>query len=298
MTKNKVFPENFLWGGAIAANQSEGGYLADGKGLSIVDLLPTGEKRWDMMKGNIASLHPLEGEYYPSHEAIDFYHRYQEDIALFAEMGFKALRISIAWARIYPTGEEEKPNEAGLQFYDDLFAELEKYNIEPVVTLAHFDVPVHLIEKYGSWRNRKLVQLFEKYAKTVFTRYKSQVKYWMTFNEINMLLHLPFVGAGLVFDEGENQLQIQYQAAHHQLVASALAVKAAHEIIPDVKVGCMLAAGMVYPYSCHPDDVYEAMQKDRESFFFIDVQARGAYPGYAKRFFKEHGLKLKWRRGI
>lgn len=297
MTKSKIFPNNFLWGGAIAANQSEGGYLSGDKGLSIVDLLPTGDKRWDMMKGNVPSFQPLEGEYYPSHGAIDFYSRYKEDIALFAEMGFKALRLSIAWARIFPTGEEEKPNEAGLQFYDELFDELRKHGIEPVVTLAHFDVPVNLIEKYGSWRDRKLVNFFEKYAKTVFTRYKDKVKYWMTFNEINMLLHLPFMGAGLVFEEGENKQQIQYQAAHHQLVASALAVKAGHEIIPDVKIGCMLAAGTTYPYTSHPDDVFEAMTKDRESFFFIDVQARGAYPGYAKRYFADHGLTIEMEMG-
>jgi 6-phospho-beta-glucosidase len=290
---NHTFPSHFLWGGAIAANQAEGAYLEDGKGLSIVDLLPTGEKRREIMKGNVPSLRPLEGEFYPSHEAIDFYHRYKEDISLFAEMGFKALRVSIAWARIFPNGEDEAPNEAGLKFYDDLFDELIKNGIQPIVTLAHFDVPVNLIEKYGSWRNRKLVYLFETYAKTVFTRYKEKVKYWMTFNEINMLLHLPFLGAGLVFEEGENKKQIQYQAAHHQLVASALAVKACHEIISDAKIGCMLAAGTFYPYTCNPEDAFQAMEKDRESFFFIDVQSRGKYPGYAKRFFKDHNLTIE-----
>ncbi|SDJ98668.1 6-phospho-beta-glucosidase [Sediminibacillus albus] len=293
MSKNtNGFPEEFLWGGAIAANQTEGAYLKDGKGLTTVDLLPTGEKRFPIMKGNLSSFSPLEGEFYPSHKAIDFYHRYKEDIALFAEMGFKSLRLSISWARIFPNGDDAEPNEAGLRFYDDLFDELQKYGIEPVVTLAHFDVPVHLVEKYGSWKNRELVSLFEKYAKTVFTRYKDKVKYWLTFNEINMLLHLPFIGAGLVFKEGENIQQVKYQAAHHQLVASALAVKAGHEIIPDAKIGCMLAAGMVYPYSSNPDDVFDAMNKDRESFFFIDVQSRGEYPGFAKRFFRDNNIDL------
>ncbi|MEH6944954.1 6-phospho-beta-glucosidase [Bacillus sp. JJ722] len=290
---NYVFPKGFLWGGAIAANQAEGAYLEDGKGLTIVDLLPTGVKRWEVMTGKIDSFLPVEGEFYPSHEGIDFYHRYKEDIALFAEMGFKALRVSIAWSRIFPNGDDEMPNKAGLQFYDDLFDELLKHNIEPVVTIAHFDVPVHLVETYGSWRNRKLVHFFETYSKTIFNRYKDKVKYWMTFNEINMLLHLPFVGAGLVFKDGENKKQIQYQAAHHQLVASALAVKACHEIIPDAKIGCMLAAGSMYPYTCNPEDIYNAMEKDRESFFFIDVQSRGEYPGYAKRFFKDHNLTIK-----
>ncbi|GAF64691.1 beta-glucosidase [Bacillus sp. TS-2] len=292
MSTNK-FPDNFLWGGAIAANQAEGGYLADGKGLSIVDLLPTGEARRAIMKGHVSSLKPKEGVYYPAHAAIDFYHRYKEDIQLFAEMGFKSLRVSISWARIFPTGEETEPNEAGLEFYDHLFDELRANNIEPVVTLAHFDVPVHLIEKYGSWRSRKLVDLFEIYAKTVFTRYKDKVKYWLTFNEINMLLHLPFLGAGLVFKDGDNEKQIQYQAAHHQLLASALAVKACHQIIPGAQIGCMLAAGSFYPFTCNPEDIFQGMEKDRESYFFIDVQSRGEYPVYAKRFFKDHGLSIE-----
>lgn len=291
------FPQNFLWGGAIAANQAEGAYLEGGKGLSIVDLLPTGAKRRAIMQGSVPSLTPLEGEFYPSHEAIDFYHRYPEDIALFAEMGFKCLRVSIAWARIFPTGEEETPNEQGLRFYDDLFDELLKHGIEPIVTLAHFDVPVNLIEKYGSWRHRKLVGLFEHYAKTVLARYKSKVKYWMTFNEINMLLHLPFLGAGLTFEEGDNVEQIKYQAAHHQLVASALAVKACHEIAPGAMIGCMLAAGSFYPFTCNPEDVYQGMEKDRESYFFIDVQSRGEYPGYAKRFFRDHNLAIAMEDG-
>ncbi|WP_396234410.1 6-phospho-beta-glucosidase [Caldifermentibacillus hisashii] len=292
-----TFPEGFLWGGAIAANQTEGAYLEGGKGLTTVDIMPTGKNRWAIATGHVDSFKPIEGEYYPSHEAIDFYHRYKEDIALFAEMGFKALRISISWARIFPNGDDETPNEAGLQFYDDLFDELLKFGIQPVVTIAHFDVPLHLVEAYGSWKNRKLVEFFEKYATTIFKRYKDKVKYWMTFNEINMLLHLPFVGAGLVFKEGDDKLQIQYQAAHHQLVASSLAVKACHEIIPDAKIGCMLAGGATYPFTCHPDDVFRAMEKDRESYFFIDVQSRGEYPGYAKRFFKENNLTIKMEAG-
>ncbi|MCG1021442.1 6-phospho-beta-glucosidase [Sutcliffiella horikoshii] len=295
MEKVNGFSSGFLWGGAIAANQTEGAYLEGGKGLTIVDLLPTGKKRWDIMNGNIESLEPEENEFYPGHEAIDFYHRYKEDIALFAEMGFKALRLSISWARIFPNGDDEAPNEEGLKFYDDVFDELLKYNIEPVVTIAHFDVPVNLIEKYGSWRNRKLVVFFERYAKTIFKRYKNKVKYWMTFNEINMLLHLPFIGAGLVFKEGDHKKQIQYQAAHHQLLASALAVKAGHEINPDFQIGCMLAAGMTYPYSSNPDDVWDGMDKDRESFFFIDVQARGTYPGYAKRYMSDFGIEIEMK---
>ncbi|KQY94064.1 6-phospho-beta-glucosidase [Paenibacillus sp. Root52] len=290
--KLTAFPENFLWGGATAANQLEGAYLADGKGLTTVDLIPTGANRMNIALGNLSSFVPQAGEFYPSHEAIDFYHRYKEDIALFAEMGFKCLRLSIAWARIFPNGDETEPNEAGLQFYDNVFDELLKYNIEPVVTICHFDVPVHLVETYGGWTNRKMVGFFEKYAKTLFNRYKGKVKYWMTFNEINMLLHLPYIGAGIVLQEGQDKEQLLYQAAHHELVASALAVKACHEIIPGAQIGCMLAAGMVYPYTSNPDDVWKAMELDRESFFFIDVQSKGAYPGYTKRFFREHNIHI------
>ncbi|PWW43886.1 MULTISPECIES: 6-phospho-beta-glucosidase [Paenibacillus] len=290
--KLTAFPENFLWGGATAANQLEGAYLEGGKGLTTVDLIPTGANRFPIALGNVDSYEPKDGEFYPSHEAIDFYHRYKEDIALFAEMGFKCFRMSIAWARIFPNGDDAEPNEAGLQFYDDVFDELLKYNIEPVVTICHFDVPVHLVETYGGWKNRKMIGFFETYAKTLFNRYKDKVKYWMTFNEINMLLHLPYIGAGIVLQEGENKEQVLYQAAHHELVASALAVKACHEIIPGAQIGCMLAAGMVYPYTSNPDDVWKAMEQDRESFFFIDVQSKGAYPGYTKRFFREHEIVI------
>ncbi|WP_088041433.1 6-phospho-beta-glucosidase [Bacillus sp. EAC] len=291
------FPKNFLWGGATAANQLEGAYLEGGKGLTTVDLLPTGKERFSFMVGNVDSFELKDGVYYPSHEAINFYHRYKEDIALFAEMGFKCLRLSIAWARIFPKGDEEAPNEQGLQFYDAVFDELLKYNIEPVVTTCHFDVPVYLVEKYGSWKNRKMLDFYGKYTRTIFERYKHKVKYWMTFNEINMLLHAPFIGAGIVLKDGENKKQVLYQAAHHQLVASALAVKACHEIIPDAKIGCMLAAGATYPYTCHPNDMWESIDKDRESYFFIDVQSRGEYPGYAKRYFKENNLHIEMDAG-
>ncbi|MDT0123386.1 6-phospho-beta-glucosidase [Paenibacillus sp. RRE4] len=291
--KMKAFPDGFLWGGATAANQLEGAYLEGGKGLTTVDLIPIGANRFPIALGNLDSFEPKEGEFYPSHDAIDFYHRYKEDIALFAEMGFKCLRLSVAWARIFPNGDDPEPNEAGLQFYDDVFDELLKYNIEPVVTICHFDVPVNLVKNYGGWKNRKMVEFFETYAKTLFTRYKNKVKYWMTFNEINMLLHLPYIGAGIVLEEGEDKDQVLYQAAHHELVASALAVKACHEIIPSAQIGCMLAAGMVYPYSSHPKDVWKAMDKDRESFFFIDVQSKGEYPGYTKRFFRENNIRIE-----
>ena len=288
------FPKNFLWGGALAANQCEGGYKEGGKGLTTVDLCPAGANRRKVMEGKIDVLKPLENEYYPSHEAIDFYHRYKEDIALFGEMGFKCLRVSIAWSRIFPNGDEETPNEEGLKYYDSMFDEMRKYGIEPVVTICHFDTPIGIIEKFGGWKNRKFIDFYLNYCKAIFTRYKDKVKYWMTFNEINMILHLPFLGAGVRFEEGENELQIKYQSAHHELIASALATKMAHEIIPGSMVGCMLAAGEFYPYSCNPEDVLLAKEKDRENLFFIDVQSRGEYPGYAKRFLRENGIEIEF----
>lgn len=206
--------------------------------------------------------------YYPAHEAIDMYHNYKDDIKLFAEMGFKCYRMSIAWTRIFPTGIEEVPNEEGLKFYEDLFDECLKYGIEPLVTICHFDVPMYLVEKYGAWRNRKLVDLYVKYCETIFTRFKDKVKYWLTFNEINMILHLPFIGAGLYIAEGENEEQIKYQAAHHQLVASALATKLAHDINPEFKIGCMLAAGNTYANTCNPLDVWKSIEKDRKTTFY------------------------------
>ena len=286
------FPENFMWGGAMAANQCEGAWQTDGKGVSIVDLLPSAAGgRWDML------YHPekyLDQElpYYPSHKAIDFYHRYPEDIKLLAGMGLRALRISISWPRIYPHGDDAEPNEKGLAFYDRLLDECLRYHMEPVVTLCHFDTPWELIKKYGGWKNRRAIDAYVRYCRTVFARYKGKVRYWITFNEINMLTHIPFLGGGLLLEGEENRRQVIYQAAHHQLVASAMAVRLAHETDPLNQVGCMLAAGSFYPYSCRPEDVMESVEKNHENYLFIDVQARGSYPSYARRLFAENGVKL------
>jgi 6-phospho-beta-glucosidase len=283
-------PEGFLWGGATAANQCEGGYLEGGRGLANVDMIPAGKDRFPVALGIMKMDACDDYHYYPSHEAIDMYHHYKEDIALFAEMGFKCYRLSMAWSRIFPNGDDKEPNEEGLKFYDAIFDECIKYGIEPLVTICHFDVPLHLIKSTGSWRNRKMIEYYTKYCETIFKRYKNKVKYWLTFNEINMLLHLPYMGAGLVFEEGDNQKQIKYQAAHHELVASALATKIGHEINPDFKIGCMLAAGNTYPNTCAPEDVWMSMEKDRENYFFIDVQSRGEYPNYAKKMFEREGI--------
>lgn len=288
-----AFREGFLWGGATAANQCEGGYNKGGRGLANVDLIPHGPERLKVCAGKRVMLDFEDGYFYPGKESIDMYTHYLEDIKLFAEMGMKCYRMSIAWSRIFPNGDDLEPNEEGLAFYERIFQELRKYNIEPLVTLLHFDVPMNLIKKYGSWRNRQMLEFYERYARTVLERYKDLVKYWITFNEINMLFHLPFIGAGLVFQEGDDQEAVKFQAAHHQLLASSLAVKIAHEVNPEAKVGCMMAGGVSYPYSCRPEDYWAALEADREGYFFIDVQARGYYPNYAQRKLRECNVQME-----
>ncbi|AZP04369.1 6-phospho-beta-glucosidase [Jeotgalibaca ciconiae] len=289
--------EDFLWGGATAANQCEGGYDAGGRGLANVDVIPVGEDRRPILTGKKKMFDFDDEHFYPAKEAIDMYHRYKEDIALFAEMGFKVYRLSIGWSRIFPNGDEQEPNEEGLQFYEDLFKECKKYGIEPLVTITHFDCPMHLIKEYGGWRNRKMIGFYENLCNVIFRRYKGLVKYWLTFNEINMILHAPFMGAGLYFEEGENEEQVKYQAAHHELVASAIATKIAHEVDPENHVGCMLAAGQYYPYTPNPEDVLLALEKDRESYFFIDVQSRGEYPAYALKELERKGIEIPMEDG-
>ena len=287
-----AFPENFLWGGATAANQCEGAYQEGGRGLANVDVIPHGSERPAVMRGVRWMTELVKGFYYPALEGIDFYHHYKEDIRMFAQMGFRTLRLSIAWSRIYPRGDEEIPNEEGLKFYERVFQECRKHGIEPLVTITHFDCPMHLIRTYGGWKNPRMIEFYKRLATTLFQRYQGLVKYWLTFNEINMILHLPFLGAGLLFEEGEEQEKAKYLSAHHELVASAWAVKIAHETDAENKVGCMLAAGEYYPYSPMPEDVWEAKKRERENLLFIDVQARGYYPSYAEKQFERMGLEL------
>ncbi len=282
--------KDFLWGGATAANQCEGGYNIDGRGLANVDVCPIGNHRSSIIQGKTKHLKCDDKHIYPTHVAIDMYHHYKEDIALFAEMGFKVYRMSIAWTRIFPKGDEKKPNQKGIEFYRNVFKECQKYGIEPLVTITHFDCPVYLIEKIGGWRSREMIRYYLNLCHVLFTEFKGLVKYWITFNEINMILHAPFMGAGLVFDEGENEEAIKYQAAHHELVASALATKMARDIDSNYQIGCMFAAGSAYPYSCKPEDVWEALCVDRENYFFIDVQSRGTYPNYALRKLEKNNI--------
>jgi 6-phospho-beta-glucosidase len=283
-----VFPDGFLWGGATAANQYEGAYNEDGKGLSVQDVTPNGGMG-EITDGPTEDNLKLVG--------IDFYHRYKEDVALFAEMGFKVFRTSIAWSRIFPNGDDAEPNEAGLQFYDDLFDELHKYGIEPLVTLSHYETPLNLTKTYNGWTNRKLIGFFEKYAETVFTRYKDKVKYWLTFNEVNSVLHAPFMSGGIGTPPEELSKQDLYQAVHHELVASASVTKIAHEINPDFKIGCMVLAMPTYPMTPDPDDVMAAHLAENQNFLFSDIHARGEYPAYINRFFKENGVEIQFAEG-
>ena len=280
-----MFPKNFLWGGATAANQCEGAYLEDGKGLDIQDVTP---------KGIVGPRTEVPTEDNMKLVAIDFYHRYKEDIKLFAEMGFKVFRLSIAWSRIFPMGDEEQPNEKGLAFYDAVFDECHKYGIEPLVTISHYETPLHLSKEYDGWVNRKMIGFYEKYVRTIFGRYKEKVKYWLTFNEINSVLHEPFLSGGIYTEKEKLSRQDLYQAVHHELVASALATKIAHEMMPEAKIGCMVLNIPIYPLTPHPDDMIEVMERRHMNDFFLDVHVRGRYPGYMKRYFKEHKIQVQF----
>ncbi|MDR3021532.1 MAG: 6-phospho-beta-glucosidase [Clostridiales bacterium] len=287
------FPKEFLWGGAIAANQAEGAFDKGGKGLTIADVLPGGKGRLKMIMDSV-DLEIDKTKYtYPNHEGIDFYHRYKEDIALFAEMGFKVFRLSISWARIFPNGDQSQPNEEGLKFYDDVFDQLKEYNIEPLVTMSHYEMPLNLAKKYGGWKNRKLIAFFENYAKVLFNRFKNKVKYWLTFNEINSAFMMPIMSLGFSADRKTvHGMQCILQGLHHQFVASALVVQHCHAIISDAQIGCMQIFAPVYPYSSNPDDVLTALQEDQIfNYYCTDVQVRGKYSSFCQRLYSQCGTR-------
>ncbi len=289
---------NFLWGGAVAAHQLEGGWDEDGRGPSVSDVLTAGTHEIPRRITDGV----VEGEHYPNHKGIDFYHTYKEDIALFAEMGFRCFRTSISWSRIFPKGDEAKPNEAGLRFYDNLFDELLKYGILPVVTLSHFEMPYYLAKEYGGWMNRKVIDFFAHYAVTVMERYKDKVKYWMTFNEINNQSNTDtdifgWTNSGIRFSAFENPREALYQAAHHELVASALVVKKGHEINPEFQIGCMCSFVPFYPYSCNPDDVITAQESMQEKYYFSDVHCRGHYSSFTRKLWEREGCAPKMEPG-
>jgi 6-phospho-beta-glucosidase len=305
MLKKTVVPqfqEGFLWGGATAANQLEGAFDADGKGLSTSDMAPfvpydaRNGKDFTFDVNSVELEQYLSGDtdtYFPKRNGVDFYHRYKEDIALFAEMGFKVFRMSIAWPRIFPTGEEETPNEAGLAFYDKVLDELLKYNIEPLVTISHYEMPVALSQKYNGWEDRRLIDLYLKFANTLFDRYKDKVKYWITFNEMNMMLTSLYTGGGILEDKIKgSKEQVGYQATHHQFVASALAVKSGKEKMPNAQIGCMICRLETYAASSKPEDVLQTLKEDQMNLFYPEVQVRGEYPSYMNRYFKEQGIEL------
>lgn len=279
----KQFPKDFMWGSASAAYHFEGAYNKDGKGLTVQDVTPYGA-RGLITDGPIKENLKLE--------SANFYENYKEDIKLFAEMGFKAFRTSISWARIFPNGDDKEPNEKGLEFYDNVIDELLKYNIEPVITLSHYETPLALAKKYDGWMDRQLIEHFANYAKVVFERYKEKVKYWITFNEINAILETPFIGGAILTPEEDLTPSDLYQAAHHQLVASALVTKIAKEVNPEFQIGCMISSKGVYPLRPHPEDGVQAMLKEQELDFFTHVHVRGTYPNYMNRFFKEQNINI------
>ncbi|MBE6123357.1 MAG: glycosyl hydrolase family protein [Erysipelotrichaceae bacterium] len=305
------FPGDFLWGGATAANQYEGGYAEGGKGLSTSDVMTNGahmvprritwklpdgttgctENRFgskmEFPEGAVPCL--LDGYYYPSHTATDFYHHYKEDIALMGEMGFRCFRMSINWTRLFPTGEEETPLEEGIRFYSDVFDECRKYGIEPLVTLSHYETPLSLSVKYNGWADRRVIDFFVRYARTCFEAFRGKVKYYLTFNEINAIDVIPFIGGGVMYYDD----RVKAQAAHHQFMASALTVKAAHEMDPDVKVGMMLAYQPVYALTADPADQLFAMKQMDNTMFFSDVQMAGRYPDYKLAEYEQKGVQLQ-----
>lgn len=307
----KGFPQNFLWGGATAATQYEGGYNEGGRGLATNDFVSEGSSQiprkisCQLADGKQVLLDReeampsdaqgciMEGVYYPSHQATDFYHHYKEDIKLFAEMGFRCYRMSISWTRIFPKGgiEDEVPNEQGLAFYEDVFQECRKYDIEPLVTIFHFENPAYLANHYDGWKSRYTLECYLRYCKVLFERYKDYVKYWIPINEINVLRGYARLGCRAT------DAATRYQAMHHLFLANALATNMAHEIIPDVRVGCMLALSGIYPATCKPNDVMGSLLFRRRALFFSDVMMRGYYPNYTEAMLRDLHAKIKKQAG-
>ena len=303
----KTFPEHFLWGGATAANQFEGGWKEGGKGPSVSDVAKFTDPKemkdlldvhglCDITDEQIKeALETNDEVFYPKRHGIDFDHHYKEDIALLAGMGFKVYRMSIAWSRIFPKGDEEVPNEEGLAFYDRVFDECLKYNMQPLVTMSHYEPPLYLATEYNGWYNRKTIDFFVRYVDVITKRYKDKVKYWLTFNEIDSIIRHPFMTGGLIESRFKKEQfeEVEYQAMHHQFVASALAVKITHENIPDAKVGCMLTKLTYYPYSCRPEDVLKERETMRQIYCYSDTQVYGEYPRYLLNMYKNKGFHIK-----
>ncbi|WEV67656.1 family 1 glycosylhydrolase [Bifidobacterium sp. ESL0769] len=300
----KGFPDNFLFGGAIAGSQADGAYNEGGRGMDTQDMRYF-DPNWDAETRSSEGLKMTTEKFkkamadpdtthYPFRRGIDFYHTYPDDLALMQEMGMRLFRTSICWSRIFPNGDDEEPNEEGIQYYIDLFTECHKRGMKVFATIQHYSIPAHLVLKYHGWRSRETVKFFERYVDVLFHRLGGLVDYWLPFNEFNGGIMMPYNGVGLIEDYEDNYQQAIYQSMHHELVANAIAVKKAHEIIPGVPVGGMLAGLVTYPATCRPADVMKAIQDtQQEDFFITDVMARGAYPGYIKRYFEEKGIKIE-----
>lgn len=296
------FPKDFLWGGAIAANQAEGAFLEGGKGWCVADILKVQDQGDLKKKSNkettikdIEFAMQDQNGYYPKRYGIDFYHTYKEDLKLLAETGMKTFRTSINWARIYPNGDDEMPNEEGLQFYDELIDEIIKNGMVPLITLSHYEMPLHLAVEYDGWYNRKTIDFFVKYCETCFRRYKDKVKYWILVNQINLIHHESFNHLGIPADRVENLLEAKYQGIHNECTACAIATKIGHEINPDFRLGMMVYDGLSEPLTCKPEDVLANMLRNQREYFFSDLLLRGTYPGYMIRYFSDHHLNIDIR---
>lgn len=300
MKKNpNVFPENFFWGGAVAANQLEGAYLEGGKGLSVADINRFRDDIDIRKKGNkeIAlediefAINDEEG-IYPKREGIDFYHTFKEDLKLLAGTGMNSFRTSISWARIFPKGDELEPNEEGLKFYDALIDEIIANGMEPLITLSHYEMPLYLTTKYNGWYDRKMIDFFTRFSEVLFKRYKGKVTYWILVNQMNLITHESFNHLGIPSDRVENLVEAKYQGVHNELVACGRAVKIAKEIDPSFQIGMMSYYGNSYPATCKPEDVLAALKNNQMEYFYSDVLARGYYPSYAYRFFEDKGINI------
>lgn len=295
-----AFPKDFLWGGAVAANQCEGAFGVGGKGLSLADVhlyrsnqdITKVSHDSDITLAQVKEAIEDKIGYYPKRHGIDFYHTYKEDLKLLAEMGFKTFRTSIDWSRIFPNGDDLEPNEEGLAFYDRLIDEIRSLGMEPIITMLHYETPLNITLEYGGWHNRKVIDFFVRYGEVLLNRYKGKVKYWIVINQINLVYHESFNSVAICQDQVENLEEARYQAIHNQMVASALIVEKARKLSSEFHMGTMLADCTAYPESCHPDDVVLAMKRNRLQYYFTDVQFRGEYPRYMRRFFNENHINL------
>lgn len=300
-------PKGFRWGGAVAANQIEGAWREGGRGAAVSDVAtykPDADPKDYAIHHKItiasitAALADDDEQLFPKRRGIDFYHRYPDDLALFAEMGFTTLRVSISWTRLYPTGEELEPLAEGVAYYKALFTEMRRLNIEPLVTLSHYDPPMALALKHNGWVERRMIGLFERFARTCFTEFGELVNMWLTFNEIDGIIRHPFTSGGIIDETVEGSLeQACYSALHHQFVAAASVTKILRDISPGAQMGCMLTMLVTYPNTCRPEDVAATQAKERLLYLCTDVQAGGGYPRLALRALELRGVSIPFGDG-